>query len=193
MSKEGTHNVRYDISDNFLKLLFRYYYMNKSVVEIRNFALLRKIIEDDYETFSVQMLERYFRRKMTESLQFASIGSWRERKKGSEANEVDLVSLPADGKTALVAEVKRQRRNYAHNEFMRKVECLKNSVLAKFDVDSRLLTLDDSNRRPQKKSHKNHPYPLPFSEKALPLHRNREESNASADCDILVRYRSTIG
>ncbi len=147
MSKEGTHNVRYDISDNFLKLLFRYYYMNKSVVEIRNFALLRKIIEDDYETFSVQMLERYFRRKMTESLQFASIGSWRERKKGSEANEVDLVALPADGKTALVAEVKRQRRNYAHNEFMRKVECLKNSVLAKFDVDSRLLTLDDSNRR----------------------------------------------
>ena len=111
----------------------------------------------------------------------------------SEANEVDLVALPADGKTALVAEVKRQRRNYAHNEFMRKVECLKNSVLAKFDVDSRLLTLDDSNRRPKKKSHKNHPSPLPFSEKALPLHRNREENNASADCDRLVRYRSTIG
>ena len=65
---------------------------------------------------------------------------------------MDIVALPADGKTALVAEVKRQRRNYAHNEFMRKVECLKNSVLAKFDVDSRLLTLDDSNRRPPKKN-----------------------------------------
>ncbi len=68
----------------------------------------------------------------------------------SEANEVDIVALPADGKTALVAEVKRHGRNYAHNEFMRKVECLKNSVLAKFDVDFRLLTLDDSNRRPKK-------------------------------------------
>lgn len=143
MSKEGTHSIRYDIDDNFLKFWFRYYDKNKSIVEIRNFVFLRKIIEDDYTTFSGLMLEKYFRLKMMESFQYSAIGSWWERKRGKEANEIDIIGISAEGKKALVAEVKRQRRNYDHKVFMEKVECVKASILSKYKIEPRLFTLED--------------------------------------------------
>lgn len=143
MSKEGTHNVRYDINDNFLKFWFRYYDKNKSVVEIRNFELLRKIIEDDYTTFAGHQLEKYFRMKMMESRRFSAIGQWWERKKGKAANEIDIVGILEDGKTAIVAEVKRQKRNYEHKEFMEKVERIRACALSKYSIETRLLTLED--------------------------------------------------
>lgn len=143
MSKEGTHNIRYDINDNFLKFWFRYFDRNQSVVEIRNFVLLRRIIEEDYPTFSGHMLERYFKLKMMESHEYSAIGSWWERKKGKEANEIDIIGIYADGHKALVAEVKRQRRNYDHKAFMEKVEHLKNCILAKCEVETRLLTMEE--------------------------------------------------
>lgn len=143
LSKEGTHSVRYDLNDNFLKFWFRYYDKNQSIVEIRNFGLLRKIIKEDYTTFSGSMLEKYFRLKMIESHQYSAIGSWWERKKGKEANEIDIVGLFAEEKKALVAEVKRQRRNYDHKDFMEKVECIKTRILSKYNIETRLLTLED--------------------------------------------------
>lgn len=143
MDKVNSHNVRYEISDNFLKLWFRYYDRNQSIVEIRNFTLLRRIISDDYTTFSGQMLERYFRLKMIESQQFLAIGSWWERKKGLQANEIDIVGIYADAKSALLAEVKRQKRNYDHKAFMAKVEHIRQHVLSRYDIHTRLLTLDD--------------------------------------------------
>jgi Holliday junction resolvase-like predicted endonuclease len=80
---------------------------------------------------------------MAESHQYADIGSWWERKKGKEANEIDIVAISVDGKTALVAEVKRQQRNYDHKAFMEKVESVKTSILSKYQVNTLLLTLDD--------------------------------------------------
>lgn len=143
MSKEGTHSVRYDINDNFLKFWFRYYDKHKSMVEIRNFVLLRKIVEDDYMTFSGPMLEKYFRLKMMESLQYSAIGSWWERKKGTEANEIDIIGVLAEGKKVLIVEVKRQHRNYDHKKFMKKVEYVKARILSKYDIETRLFTLED--------------------------------------------------
>lgn len=143
MAKERTQTIRYEIRDNFLKFWFRYYDNNRSIVEIRNFVLLRKIIADDYPTFSGSMLERYFRLKMMESHEFSAIGSWWERKKGQEANEIDIVGIFAGEKKALVAEVKRQRRNYDHKAFMEKVERIRDCALAKYEIEPRLLTLED--------------------------------------------------
>jgi hypothetical protein len=143
LAKEGTHSIRYDIHDNFFKFWFRYFDKNQSIIEIRNFPLLRKIIRDDYSTFSGGMLERYFRLKLMESREYEAIGAWWERKKGKEANEIDIVALRALEKRALVAEVKRQRRNYDHAAFMAKVEVLKTQLLAKYEVETRLLTLED--------------------------------------------------
>lgn len=143
MAKERSQSVRYEIRDNFLKFWFRYFNSNLSIIEIKNFTLLREIIERDYATFSGTMLEKFFRQKMMESHRYSAIGSWWERKKGEEANEIDIVGIEADGKKALVAEVKRHRRNYDHKAFMAKVERISSCALAQYDVEAKLLTLDD--------------------------------------------------
>lgn len=143
MAKERSQSVRYEINDNFFKFWFRYYDKNQSIVEIKNFILLRKIIENDYATFSGIMLERYFRLKMMESSLYSAIGSWWERKKGKEANEIDIVGIYGEEKKALIAEVKRQRRNYDHKSFMEKVERIQACILSKYKVETRLFTLED--------------------------------------------------
>ena len=43
----------------------------------------------------------------------------------------------------MIAEVKRQRRNYDHKLFMEKVERIKSCLLIKYDVETKLLTLED--------------------------------------------------
>lgn len=143
LAKERSQSVRYELNDNFLKFWFRYFDKNQSIVEIKNFELLRNLVERDYTTFSGKMLEKYFRLKMMESRQFAAIGSWWERKKGVEANEIDIVAIKADGNNALIAEVKRQRRNYDHKDFMAKVDRIKSVALPNYTIETKLLTLED--------------------------------------------------
>lgn len=143
LSKPRSHTVQYEITDNFLRFWFNYFDRNQTLVEINNFEHLRKIVFSDYNTFSGLALEKWFRLKMMENHQYSDIGSWWERKKGKDANEIDIVALSIDGKTALVAEVKRQQRNYDHKAFMEKVECIKTSILSKYEIETRLFTLDD--------------------------------------------------
>ena len=85
--------------------------------------------------------------KLKESHQFMDIGSWWERKRGKEANEIDIVAIYVDydgvGKKALAAEVKRQKRNYDHKDFMAKVDHLKDTILTKYEIATRLFTIED--------------------------------------------------
>ena len=143
LSKPRSQNVQYEINDNFLRFWFNYFDRNQTLVELNNFEYLRQIVHSDYPTFSGLALEKWFRLKMMESHKYSDIGSWWERKKGKEANEIDIVALSIDGKTALVAEVKRQRRNYDHKAFMEKVECIKTNILSKYKIDTELFTLED--------------------------------------------------
>jgi hypothetical protein len=143
LSKPRSQNVQYEITDNFLNFWFNYFDRNQSLVELNNFVLLRQIVANDYTTFSGHALEKWFRLKMAETHQFSDIGSWWERKKGREANEIDIVAISADGKSATLAEVKRQRRNYNHKEFTEKVERIKTVALSNYAIVAQLLTLDD--------------------------------------------------
>ena len=143
MSKPRSQNVQYEISDNFLRFWFNYFNRNQTLVEMGNFDLIRKIVMADYPTYSGHMLEKYFRQKMMESHEYMNVGSWWERKKGKEANEIDIVGIKADDRSALVAEVKRQRRNYDHQEFMGKIERIRACLLMKYDIEPKLLTLDE--------------------------------------------------
>ena len=143
LSKPRSQNVQYEIADNFLRFWFNYFDRNQTLVELGNFDYLRQIVISDYPTFSGRTLEKWFRTKLMESLQYSNIGSWWERKKGKEANEIDIVALRVDGQTALVAEVKRQHRNYDHKAFMEKVDRIKTDVLSKYQIETRLFTLDD--------------------------------------------------
>ena len=147
MSKPRSQNVQYEISDNFLRFWFNYFDRHQTLVELNNFDILRKIVSDDYTTFSGKALEKWFKLKLIESHQFMDMGSWWERKRGREANEIDIVAIYVDyegvGKKALVAEVKRQKRNYNHKDFMAKVDHIKNTILAKYEIETRLFTLED--------------------------------------------------
>lgn len=102
-----------------------------------------KIIKDDYPTYSGLVLEKYFRQKMVESMEFRNIGSWWQTKKGKDPCEIDIVGIYANDKHALVAEVKRQYKNFKPTEFSEKVETIRTKVLSKYEIESRCFSMDD--------------------------------------------------
>ncbi|WP_032566051.1 ATP-binding protein, partial [Bacteroides fragilis] len=140
-SKEGSQTVRYEICDNFIHFWFNYFDRNRSLIEIKNFVGLRKLIKADYPTYSGKILEQYFKQKYAESYEFRLIGSWWEPK--GNQNEIDIVAIYLDNKSAIVAEVKRQKKNFKPELFQKKVEHLENKVLAKYQINTVCLSLED--------------------------------------------------
>lgn len=144
MSKPGSKNtVRFRISDNFMQFWFRFIERNRSMIELDNYGDLREVVMRDYPTYSGLMLEKYFRQKLAEEGGFREIGSWWEPKSGKEANEIDIVGIRTEGKSALVAEVKRNVRNYDNKLFMAKIEHIRAKILSEYEIESQLYTIDD--------------------------------------------------
>ncbi len=143
LSKEGSQTVRYEVSDMFLRFWFRYFIKYQSYIEIQNFERLADIIKRDYPTFSGLALEMYFRQQMVESKEFADIGSWWKSGNSQAQDEIDIVGLYAERKKAVVAEVKRQSKNFKPDLFARKVEELRKKVLFNYDIESRLFSMED--------------------------------------------------
>lgn len=144
MSKPGSKNtVRFRISDNFMQFWFRFIERNRSMIELDNYDDLREVVMRDYPAYSGLMLEKYFRQKLTEEGGFREMGSWWEAKAGKEANEIDIVGIRTEGKSALVAEVKRNARNYDNKLFMAKIEHIRAKILSGYEIESRLYTIDD--------------------------------------------------
>jgi len=141
LSKPRSQNVRYEITDNFLGFWFNYFDRNQTIVELKNFEALRAIVRADYPTYSGHVLEKWFRLKMTESHRYVDLGGWWER--GGAENEIDIVALSVDRGHAVAAEVKRQGKNFKPELFAAKVERLQNKALHGYDIETRLLTLDD--------------------------------------------------
>ena len=143
LAKEGSQTVRYEIQDNFLRFWFNYFDRYRSLIEIKNFVGLQSIIKKDYPTFSGLALEMYFRQKMMEGKEFADIGSWWQGKNKKDQDEIDIVGLYAEEKKALVAEVKRQSKNFKPDLFALKVEELRKKGLFKYEIESRLFSMED--------------------------------------------------
>jgi AAA+ ATPase superfamily predicted ATPase len=141
MSKEGTQTVRYEIKDNFIRFWFNYFDRHRSLIEIKNFDALQTIIMADYPTYSGKVLELYFKQQFAESMQFRTIGSWWEPR-GSQ-NEIDIVALKLEKNQAVIAEVKRQKKNFKPELLAAKVEHLKNKVLPKYRFEMVCLSLED--------------------------------------------------
>jgi uncharacterized protein len=140
-AKEGSQTVRYEVSDNFLRFWFRYIERNRTLIELGNYDGLSKLINDDYPTYSGKTLELYFKQMLQESFEYRSIGSWWEPK--GDQNEVDIVAITLDNKKALVAEVKRQRKNFKPQLLESKIDVLKNKVLNKYEINSLCLDIED--------------------------------------------------
>ena len=127
----------------FLRFWFRYFIKYQNYIEIQNFERLADIIKKDYPTFSGLALEMYFRQQMMEGKEFADIGSWWQGKNKKDQDEIDIVGLYAEEKKALVAEVKRQSKNFKPDLFAFKVEELRKKVLFKYEIESRLFSMED--------------------------------------------------
>ena len=140
-SKEGSHTVRYEINDNFLRFWFRYIESNQSLLEIGNNEGLMKIIENDYATYSGKTLELYFKQKLAESQIFRNIGSLWEPK--GDQNEIDIVAVSLFEKKVLIVEVKRQRKNFKPQAFEEKVLILKKKELNRYDIETVCWDLTD--------------------------------------------------
>lgn len=146
LSKERSQNVRYEITDNFLRFWFRYIARNQDMIQMGNFNHLYETVLADYPTYSGLTLEMWFRQKMKESGQFRTIGSWWNTNKGAKEKQsgIDIVALSATKeKKAYVAEVKPQSKNFRPEQFRTKIEHLSHKILSGYEIDSRLLTLDD--------------------------------------------------
>lgn len=141
-AKEGTQTVRFEVTDLFLRFWFRYFIKYHYLIEIENLERLGEIIKADYPTYSGLTLEMYFRKRLMESKQFEQIGSWWQAKQNDPC-EVDIVAIYAEEKRALVAEVKRQRKNFKPEDFKRKVEIMRKKILSKYDIEPVCFCLDD--------------------------------------------------
>lgn len=141
LAKEGTQAVRYEITDNFIRFWFNYFDRHRSMIEIKNYIGLQGIVKSDYPTYTGKTLEMYFKQQFAETFQYRAIGSWWELKNGE--NEIDIVALKLEKNQAVVAEVKRQRKNFKPELLAAKVEHLKNKVLSKYEIETICLSLED--------------------------------------------------
>lgn len=141
LAKEGTQNLRYEITDHFLRFWFRYFEKYSSLIEISNFKALANIIKNDYTTYSGISLEYYFRQRMEESQEYRKIGSW-WRSKGNPC-EIDIVGIYTDNKKAVIAEVKRQQKNFKPELLQKKEEIIRNKILSTYEIQSKCLSMED--------------------------------------------------
>lgn len=106
-SKSSSRNVRYQITDCYLRFYFRFIYANQSLIEFGQFDTLKEIVLRDYETFTGKTLEQYFTAKIQEEQKLTSIGGWWDRK---SQNEIDIIAINSLEKTCRIYEVKRQSK-----------------------------------------------------------------------------------
>jgi hypothetical protein len=101
--------------------------------------LLLEIVEKGYEQYTGLALEQYFRQKWMEEERVTLVGSYWDRK---GENEIDMIALNDIDKTAVVAEIKRQRRKFIPSELAAKVASL-NKELSKYSVTQIGLSMED--------------------------------------------------
>lgn len=104
LAGENTKNVEYVISDNFLNFWFRFIYRYRSAVEVGNLEWLQGKVLGDYETYSGDILERYFRQKYSETGRYNLVTNY-WKKDGKD--EIDLIAVDEAEKEIVIGEVKR--------------------------------------------------------------------------------------
>lgn len=139
LAKPGTKNVKYRINDNFLNFWFRFVYKHRGAVETGNFDYLKTLVQRDYKTYSGLVLERYFREKIAQEENVSQIGSYWET---GNQNEIDIVVLNEYEKTAVIAEVKRQKENISLNALKCKAVKLAGQ-LAGWQIEYRACSMDE--------------------------------------------------
>jgi AAA+ ATPase superfamily predicted ATPase len=137
-SKENSRDVRWSISDKYLRFYFRYISNNQSLIEMKQYGLLKAAIKEDYKQYSGLVLEDYFKEKIAEEERVTNIGSHWDRK---GMNEVDIIALNSMAKTATVIEVKRDPKKANIEQLKERAGTLPG--LNEFRTEFRVLSLND--------------------------------------------------
>lgn len=138
-SKPNGRNSRWQLDDCFLRFWFRFIQRNQALVEMERNDLLLEIVEKGYEQYTGLVLEQYFRQKWMEEERVTRVGNYWDRK---GLNEINMIALNEIDKTAVVAEIKRQRRKFSPTELAEKVATL-NKELGKYTVKQIGLSMED--------------------------------------------------
>ncbi len=140
--KSTTKNMRYFVEDNFFKFWFRFIFKYNYMLEIQSYESLKAIINRDFETFSGQMLERWFICKLIEEHQYTRIGNWWNRK---GEDEIDIIAENELKKKAVFFEVKRKKENINIKTLKSKAEnFLKSTAEFKgYSISFKALSIDD--------------------------------------------------
>ena len=108
-------------------------------------------MEDDYETYSGDVLARYFKLKLVESMEYRDIGGWWDSKGyiDKEGNhqqaELDIVALRLNENVLDVIEVKRNPEKFSKNLLEEKVDFFssKEKLVRKNRIVLSCLSLND--------------------------------------------------
>ncbi|MFZ4726106.1 MAG: ATP-binding protein [Paludibacter sp.] len=138
-SKPESRNIRWSLNDNFLLFWFRFIYPNQSMLELGKNDRLKEYIQLNYEQYSGLILERYFRDKIAEEESITQIGNAWDRKGG---NEIDIVAIDSVNKTAVIAEVKRNKNKIDLQKLKEKTSKFETD-LSKYKIEYRGLSLED--------------------------------------------------
>lgn len=138
-SKPESRGVRWNLNDNFLMFWFRFIYPNQQLIELGKNEKLKAYIVANYEQYSGLILERYFRDKIAQEEEFTQIGSYWD-KKGE--NEIDIIAVDSLQKTAIIAEVKRNK-NKINITTLKEKALSTNSFLSNYKIDFRSLSFED--------------------------------------------------
>ncbi|KAA6322178.1 hypothetical protein EZS27_028248, partial [termite gut metagenome] len=138
-SRPESRKARWTIDDNYLRFWFRFIYPNQSFIEMGKQELLREYIDQNYETYSGLILEKYFREKIAESERVTSVGNYWDNK---GKNEIDLIALNDLDKTATVVEIKRNSKRIDINLLAVKANSIKKE-LGKYKIELKGLSMND--------------------------------------------------
>jgi len=139
-SKEKTTAIRFYLADHFFRFWFRFVFKYQEMVEANNLPALRQIVDRDYKTFAGLTLEDLLREQLREKQQFTQIGNYWER---GNKNEIDIVASNELDRTAIIAEVKWQRKRVNLAKLELKAEKLVQKSLKGYKVEYRALGLGD--------------------------------------------------
>ena len=138
LQSEGTRDVRYYIIDNFLTFWFRFIHKYRSALEINNMDYVKTKVQEDYNTFSGFILERYFRQQYAETGRYNIVSNYWKR----ETDEIDLIAVDDNDKFMVIAECKRQAKRISLELLRQKARDII-SKRRRYKVDFRALSLED--------------------------------------------------
>lgn len=141
-AKPLAKNVRYRLNDNFFLFWFRFIARYSYMLEIGSHNRLKELVKRDWNVFSGQMLERYFRQKFAEQKKWTRIGSWWDRKGECE---IDLVAEDEISRKAVFAEVKRDGGRISMNTLREKASAFMRATgqFKDYAITFKSLSLED--------------------------------------------------